>query len=425
MKSTCVKAITLAAIALILFTLVGPSGAQESTQDSTISFQLLNEPDGDETYQLNVTVPQSLYEYYVGRKHGLSTPDDFPKFVTPYALKPIADRLWQIYDNSEDFTNGVLMLVHQINYTETIPGKYPVETLVAANGDCDLFVFIAASILEAGGINTVLLYYKDQLHMEIGVQLPEEPADARTQVYSVEYQNISYYIGECTGKKWREGWRIGECPTDYTNATAQVVTLEGMEQTSIGQVSANLKELDPSTVTLQVSSSFTLETVGVTIKGQILPQATTENVTLQAKINSPTWTTIGTVETQEDGLFEYMWTPQTGGSITLQASWTGNKEFNGAKSEEATVFVLPLLVIAVVASSVLTVCLVTFTFVKIRSREPQLTVPVPDSPQETPPTDPEPPNPPSPPLNSPNAEENMSDGESTREQPDTDETKKA
>jgi hypothetical protein len=61
-------------------------------------------------------------------------------------IKPIADRLWQIYNNTEDFTNGVLMLV-QITFEESAPGKYPVKTLVAVKGDCDLFAIIAASIL--------------------------------------------------------------------------------------------------------------------------------------------------------------------------------------------------------------------------------------------------------------------------------------
>lgn len=164
------------------------------------------------TYELNVTIPQVLYQYYTIQNHALYSETDLAKFVTPYTLKPIADRLWQIYNNTEDFTNGVLMFVHQITYREVVSGKYPVETLVAGNGDCDLFAYIAASILEAGGIPVVLLYYKTQLHMEIGVDLGSAPTDARVQVYSVNHQNVSYYIAECTGGKWREGWRVGETP---------------------------------------------------------------------------------------------------------------------------------------------------------------------------------------------------------------------
>jgi transglutaminase-like putative cysteine protease len=44
------------------------------------------------------------------------------------------------------------MLVHQISYREIVPGKYPIETLAEGVGNCDLFAYVAASILEAGGI---------------------------------------------------------------------------------------------------------------------------------------------------------------------------------------------------------------------------------------------------------------------------------
>lgn len=162
------------------------------------------------TYELNVTIPQLLYPHYTLQNHAMYSDSDFVKFVTPYTLKPIADKLWKIYNNTEDFTNGVLMLVHQIGYREIVPGKYPVETLVEGVGDCDLFAYVAASILEAGGIPVVLLYYRDQLHMEIGVDLGRAPTEARVEVYSVNVQNVSYYIAECTGEKWREGWRVGK-----------------------------------------------------------------------------------------------------------------------------------------------------------------------------------------------------------------------
>ena len=62
-------------------------------------------------------------------------------------------------------------MVHQITYEEIAASKYPIETLADGKGDCDLFVYIAASILEAGGVPVVLLYYKDKLHMELAVDL--------------------------------------------------------------------------------------------------------------------------------------------------------------------------------------------------------------------------------------------------------------
>jgi hypothetical protein len=228
----------------------------------------------------------------------------------------------------------------------------------------------------------VLLYYKDESHMEIGVDLGSAPTDARTQAYSINYQNVAYYVGECTSSNWRIGWRVGEYPSEFQNVTAQVVTLENMEQTSIGQVSANLKELDPSTLTLQTSPALTLENSPITITGQILPEVAKENVTLKAQINSQTWTTIGTVLTQVDGRFEYDWTPPTNGIMAVQASWVGNRQYNGATSAQASITVLPTLLIVVVSVAVAAIAIFAFAFIKTTKSKNPSVPPPPSAPQD-------------------------------------------
>jgi hypothetical protein len=369
MKNIYIRAISVAVIAVVVLSLVPLGKTQTQPQGYTSSFLLLNKPEGDVTYELNVTIPQALYLYYTMQSHALYSDSDFVKFVTPYALKPIADRLWQIYNNTEDFTNGVLMLVHQITYQEIIPGKYPVETLVAGSGDCDLFAEIAASILEAGGIPTVLLFYRSQQHMEIGVDLGNAPTEARVEVYSVNIQNVPYYIAECTGSQWRDGWRVGETPTEYQNVSSQVITLENMEQSSAGQVSANIRELDPSTLALQTSPSIILESSSVKISGQILPQTANENVTLQAKINNGGWTVIANVTTQADGRFQYNWVPAGGGMVAVQASWLGNRQYNGVTSAQASVVVLPVYIVALIVALVSAVIVLVLVLVKTRRRK--------------------------------------------------------
>jgi hypothetical protein len=163
---------------------------------------------------------------------------------------------------------------------------------------------------------------------------------------SVTYQGVSYYIGECTGGKWRTGWRIGETPTAYQNISAQVIALENLEQPSPTQVSVALRELDPSAVSLQITPSLMLEGNNrVVLSGQIQPEAANENVTLQTRINGGGWFTIGTVETQPDGRFSYNYTTTTSGSVEFQASWVGNKQYNGATSAEASLLSLPLFIV--------------------------------------------------------------------------------
>ena len=368
MKSIYLKALCLTVMLVVVFSLVPIGRTQSGAQDTELSFLVQNHPDGDKTYELNVTIPYSLYQYYNQRSHFLFSPQEFPKFITPYTLKPIADRLWQIYNNTEDFTNGVLMLVHQINYEVITPSKYPVETLVDGKGDCDLFVYIAASILEAGGIPVVLLYYKDKLHMELAVDLGSPPQDARFPVYSVNSSGVSYYVAESTGGKWRQGWRVGEIPSEYQNATFQLIVPTNMEQTSIGQVAATLRELDPSTLTLYVSSPLILQNSELVISGQILPQAPTENVTLRGRTNSGGWYDIATVETGSDGSFSYNWLPSQGGFIEVQASWAGNRQLNGASSALGNVVLVPFFVVMLVLVAVLLVVFVSLAVVIMRRK---------------------------------------------------------
>ena len=122
-----------------------------------------------------------------------------------------------------------------------------------------------------------------------------------------------------------------------------------------------------------------LESNNLTISGQILPQTANENVTLKAKINSDCWTTIGTVETQEDGRFMYSWVPPTGGVLTVQASWVGNRQYNGAISAETNVVVLPLLIVVMVAALVIIVIMFAIVAVKIIRKKPTQII----QPQET------------------------------------------
>ncbi|MCL2685311.1 MAG: hypothetical protein FWE73_02810 [Candidatus Bathyarchaeota archaeon] len=395
MKTSVLKLVCLLVVlAAVLALMPLDSIAGQTVDDHRVSFLIFNRPEGDKTYELTLTIPQTLYQYYTQKSHYVFSSRDFSKFVTPQAFQRVADTLWQLYDNPEDFTNAVLTIVHQITYEETIPSFYPVETLVRGKGDCDLFVYIAASILEAGGINTVLIFYEEQAHMQLGVDLGHPPADARVEACYVDYQNVYYYIAECTGSAWRTGWRVGECSTTYQNVSFQVSPLIGMEKTSIGQISANLRELDSSTINLQVSPSFMLESTELTISGQILPITPNENVTIRAQIPNQGWVTVATILTQQDGRFNCTWTPLSVGPIDLQASWIGNSQYNGASSNSYNIVILPLYFVALLIVAAVAVFMFAVLFIKLRHRRPQLPPEVsepesqiitnPEIPQETP-----------------------------------------
>lgn len=107
--------------------------------------------------------------------------------------------------------------------------------------------------------------------MNIGVSLSHEPYYARTAIDYVSHDGTRYYMAECTGGNWQEGWRVGKCPDDLKNATVQVVTIENSEQSAPGQVSSSYKALAVSTVSLDISSAFHIQGSSVTLSGQLSP----------------------------------------------------------------------------------------------------------------------------------------------------------
>jgi hypothetical protein len=301
------------------------------------TYQLLDHPNGSTQYRLNVGVPQSLYEYYGAKSHTLSFDRDFAKFVTPYSLKPIGDSLNQIYDDDEDFANGVLMIVHQIPYEATGPSKYPVETIVDSKGDCDLFSYIAASIIKAGGFDVVLLYYEQEAHMNLGVSLTHAPRDARGNVFSVTNNNVRYYMAECTGGRWQDGWRVGECPDELKNSSPQVVTLENCEQSAAGQVSASYNTLELSTLTLIPSSTFVIQGSTITLSGQLSPELQNKNITIYIRASNSPWIVLDTTTTDSSGRFSYVWNVATGGMCYVRVSWSGDDDYAVADSPVRTI----------------------------------------------------------------------------------------
>jgi hypothetical protein len=345
--------------------------------DSSFSYQLLNRPDGSTYYRLNVVVSQSLYEYYLGRSHTQDSNLDFAKFVTPYSLKPVADRLLEVYADDEDFANGVLMIVHQIPYEVTIPEKYPVETIVENKGDCDLLSFIAASIIKAGGVDVVLFYYESQAHMNIGIRLQHEPNEARQTAHYVTYNGARYYMAECTGGNWQNGWRVGECPHDLEQATMQVVSLDGYEQWAPGQVSASYHNLASSTLSIMVSPTTLTQGSPVTISGRLYPSLQNKTVTIYESANNSPWIIIGTTTTDSNGHYAYTWNAQDVGIVSIRTGWSGDDYYSGTDSPSQTATVLSTFFIVLLAITVVLVSVGLVAFLMSRRAPQEIQAPQP------------------------------------------------
>jgi hypothetical protein len=352
MKSRLAGAIVVLTVFVALFCLF-PEG---SSANFTVTYQLLDRVGGSTHYRLNVAVSDSLYQYYVDKDHKLITANDFPKFVTPYTFKPVSDSLRQLYDDDEAFVNGVLMIVHQITYESTRPPKYPVETIAAGDGDCDLFSYVVASIIKAGGLDAVLFYYESESHMNVGVNLSQDPIEARSGVEYVMHNGKKFYVAECTGEDWQNGWRVGECPDNLKEASLQVITLEGSETSAPGQVSASYNTLHPSMLSFDSSTSFLIQGGTVTFSGQLSPVMPSVNVTIYIKVNGLPWSELATTQSDSTGQFGYVWNAVSAGICSVRASWSGDESYAAADSSVRTITVLSLFFVSLLSITVVLVC---------------------------------------------------------------------
>lgn len=363
MKVNCFAMITI--LSVLLLGLLVPSYCFAA--DSMYTYWLRS--DGSNRYELTVSVTSSLYEHYQSKDHWVHS-YEFAKFVTPYALKPIADSLWSIYNDDEDFVNGVLMITHQIPYEESAPQKYPVETIVENEGDCDLFSFIAASVMIAGGLDVVLLYYEEHIHMNVGVNLSHEPNDARSTISYFTFEGKRYYMAETTGDNWENGWRVGECPDLLKGATANIITLEAAEQLSPGQVSASYRGLSTSSITLSLSSTLILEEDNVIISGSIKPPHPNREVTIYARrAGDSEWIILKTLSTDSSGHYSYVWSPNLAKTHYISASWSGDADHAGADSNILTLIIIPINWLLVTIISIVSVMMTTVIFIAFRHRK--------------------------------------------------------
>lgn len=313
------------------------------------------------------------------KNHDLYSSADFAKFITPYAVKPIADALLSVYSDNELFADAVLGIAQQIPYQVSME-VYPIETLKLNYGDCGSFSLLAASIMKAGGLDVVLLEYPSAQHMNVGVYLPNKPVYVRSNVCWVDYNSKRYYIAETTGGNFPNGWRVGECPTKLEQLSPNVVSVENDEQLAPGQVTASYKSLNPSQISISLSSSFTMENGIITIAGVVSP-SNAENVTIYISSIAGDWQVLTTVAVNGNGTYLYQWRPQSGGIYYLEASWSGNADYAGADSASATLYAVPFYgLLAGVLGFLLLLLIFVFWFMNRRSAISPMAIEKPETP---------------------------------------------
>ncbi|MGD0203884.1 MAG: hypothetical protein ABSC20_08285 [Candidatus Bathyarchaeia archaeon] len=345
------KAIILL-IGILLLVLITPTSIVancEKTSTFQAQYRLLNQ-------KLYVSVQPSLYDYYSNISHTVNSDSDYANFVTPQAVEPIAESIQNITRNlpysNEQFADAVLTLVHQIPYA--INGvEYPVETLVNNSGDCVALSLLAASIMQAGGLNVVLIHYIgiNPGHMNVGVYLPYTPVYHTAGMAPTDfvYSNKTYWTAETTPA---EDWKVGDQSASLANAEPVIIPLNSTEQSSPGQVSSSLNTpLLPSSITISLSqeqssanmsqeqSSIGENPRALTISGSISPTYSGENVSIY--VSSGSSYDYFTTVTNDSGGYMLTWNFTSAGTYYIRTSWSGASNYAGADSETLTVFAGP------------------------------------------------------------------------------------
>jgi transglutaminase-like putative cysteine protease len=144
---------------------------------------------------------ETLRNYY--QKALNSWKEDRPIQDLAYELR------WIAGNDDELYVNLALQVVHQLYYNVTDYTKYPIESIVEGSGDCDTLSTLLAALLEAGGLDAILILgrVKSTLeerfgggHAMVGVHLPEPPDDVirREGPWYITYNGKRYWLMEAT-----------------------------------------------------------------------------------------------------------------------------------------------------------------------------------------------------------------------------------
>jgi hypothetical protein len=337
------KSCTILLVSVFIIVLIIPTATSSVTTKETPSNYVAQYSLLDRT--LTLFIQPSLYIYYNNQSHAILQDSNYTNFITPQAVQPIADTIWEVTKNmdypQEQFADAVLALVHQIPYNIT-GAKFPVETLVDNRGDCGALSLLAASIMKAGGLDVVLIKYttSNSAHMNVGVFLPEKPV--YTSLFfsstSMQYDNKTYWTAEATPEI---NWKVGDQSPSLATAITEIIPIGESEQQSPGQISCSLSSLAPSNISLDVSSSppDIMSNRSLMVSGSIEPAMPNKTVTIYFAQGN----TIGYIKTvtNENGAYAYLWNFTSDGTYFVSASFSGNATFMGADSGSLAVFIGP------------------------------------------------------------------------------------
>jgi len=173
----------------------------------------------NQKWEYTLSIPDDWYQYYKNKPripHGT----DYVTFNDPY-VKKIAQKIKETAEtNGYHTTSFFLAFIQSLPYVadsytkfDELP-KYPIETIIDRNGDCEDTAFLLASLVQAMNIGAALIQFND--HMGVGVKTVHSQSG-----YYYPVGDDWYYYYETTG----EGWDIGELPDEYKYQNAKVMVV--------------------------------------------------------------------------------------------------------------------------------------------------------------------------------------------------------
>lgn len=178
-----------------------------------------------EEWSCTLQIGAASYHYY--RDHRLHISDDFTRYIlSDYDrtyLRDIVRSLREVGElnnfSDSDNVRNVVAFVQSLRYVSDESSKgqrdyvrYPLETLVDGEGDCeDTTVLIAAILYEMGYDFVLLLLPK---HLALGVRGDESIQGAYYMVDGKRY----YYL-ETTNV----GWQLGDVPDEFVGIDASII----------------------------------------------------------------------------------------------------------------------------------------------------------------------------------------------------------
>ena len=184
---------------------------------------------GGKSYKLPVSTQE--YFRFKQKPHRRKYQTDLVNWVTYYnqTIKTYAEFMTKDAKSLEEKAQLLLDFVHRTHvYDNSIEKdrdyvRYPIETMVERNGDCEDAAILAAALMKSIGIEVALLYFpplegENGGHVALGVY-----GNFKGDFY--HFDGKEYFYAEAAEADWLQTHfqrKIGEMPSNFKTRTAEI-----------------------------------------------------------------------------------------------------------------------------------------------------------------------------------------------------------